>query len=398
LNSTDIEIAAGRENDLPAGGESDVAAGLKQFLTKLCIAITIFSLLLAIGELVSYLYLRLNQPPAPHADLPVTADYLREIQDSMRHQYLPFVQFRRQPYRGRYISVDEGGVRETPNSQCDDAQSLRIWMFGDSVLWGTGVADRDTIPSQLARLYNSSGQSVCIKNFAEQGWVSTQELVELLLQLKRDRPPDFVVFYDGTDEIVVAQGDAPKEIDQTYYRLREIFETSQEESKPGLHFLERSNTVRALNLLSHRIRTRLSNATTGLSSTQAETEAESLVDNYRKNLEAVDTLARAYGFQAVYFWYPTSSIGKKPLTTQERDFIRREIQKAPVRFQLKQAVYEICSKMRRPNFFYLGNALDDRPTWFYLDNVHLTPDGNQIMAEKVFQVLTKTKSSPRNEQ
>jgi lysophospholipase L1-like esterase len=81
------------------------------------------------------------------------------------------------------------------------------------------------------------------------------------------------------------------------------------------------------------------------------------------------------------------------LTAEERDIIRREIQKDPVRYQVKQAVYEICSKIQRPNFLYLGEALDDKPMWLYLDSVHLTPEGNQIMAEKIFQVLTKTKIS-----
>jgi lysophospholipase L1-like esterase len=372
--------------------KNDLAAGLKQLAPKLCVAVTIFVLLLGLGELGSYVYLRLNQRPLPYADLPVPADYLREIQDSMKHQYLPFVQFRRQPYHGHYISVDQEGVRQTLSSQCNDTGSLQIWMFGDSVLWGTGVVDRDTIPSQLARLYNDSGRSTCVKNFAEQAWTSTQELVELLLRLKRDRPPDFVVFYDGTDEIILPQANAPKDIDQTYYRVRDLLETSQEESKPGLRFLQRTNTVRALNLLSQQIHSWFSKTTSSLSPAEAENIAQSSMDSYEMNLQVVDALSRAYGFQPVYFWYPTSSVGKKPLTAEERDSIRREIQKDPVRFQLKQAAYEICRKIHRPDFLYLGDTLDDKPTWFYLDAVHLTPEGNQIMAEKIFQVLTKTKT------
>jgi hypothetical protein len=121
--------------------------------------------------------------------------------------------------------VDEQGVLQTLNSHCNDAGSLKIWMFGDSVLWGTGIVDRDTIPSRLARLYTASGRSVCVKNFAEHSWVSTQELVELLLQLKHsDGPPDLVVFYDGTDEVLLPQAGAPKDIDQSYYRFRDLLE------------------------------------------------------------------------------------------------------------------------------------------------------------------------------
>jgi hypothetical protein len=258
------------------------------------------------------------------------------------------------------------------------------------VLWGSGVADADTIPSQLGRLYNNSGRNVCIKNFAEQAWVTTQELVELVLLLKHDRPPDFVVFYDGTDEIIFAQPHAPADIDQTYTRVRDLLENSQQQTKPSFHFLERTNTVRALNLLSQQIHSRFSKTADHLPPTRALSLAQSSIENYQKNLQVVDVLARAYGFQPAYFWYPTSSTGKKPLTAQEQEFVRREIQQDPIRFQVKQAAYELCSRLQHPNYFYLGDALDGKSSSYYLDPVHLTPEGNRIMAAKIFQVLSKT--------
>ena len=138
-------------------------------------------------------------------------------------------------------------------------------------------------------------------------------------------------------------------------------ETSQEEAKPGLLFLGKSNTVRALNLLSQEIHRRLSKTRPSLSPVEAKTIAQALVDNYHKNLQVVEALARTYGFQPFYFWYPTSSAGKKPLTAEESDFVRRDLQGNHARFQLTQALYEICSKIHRPNYFYLGNALDDEP-------------------------------------
>lgn len=387
MESTEIQIGAPSETDATARRDSDLANGPKQFLRQLCISVTIFVLLLGLGELGAYLFLRLNQPPLPYTDLPVPAEYVREIQASMRHQYLPFVQYRRKPFHGRFISVDEQGIRRTLYTDCKDAKALQIWMFGDSVLWGTGVADGETVPSQLARLYNDSGRTVCIKNFAEQGWVSTQELVELLLRLKHDRPPDVVVFYDGTDEILLPQPNAPQDIDQGYARVRDILENAAEESRPGFRFLARTNTIRALNLLSKQIHNRFSKSGRNFPPQKIEAAAQSLIANYEKNLGVVDNMSRAYGFQALYFWYPTSSMGKKPLTAEERQSIQRERQRGPIRFQLTQAVYDICSRLQHTNFTYLGNALDDQQTRLYFDTVHLAPEGNRIMAEKIFQAL-----------
>lgn len=371
-----------------ASTENDLIAGSTQFFPRLCIAIAVFVLLLGLGELASYIYLRIEQPPQPYSDLPIPPDQVQELQASNEHQYIPFVEFRRRPFQGKYITVDREGVRTTLNSRCDDPKSRKIWMFGDSVLWGSGVSDADTIPSQLARLYAASGQNVCITNYAEQAWVSSQELVELLLQLKYSaRPPDTVVFYDGTDDIFPPHPDEPKDIDLAYFRFRDALEILRSETIPGLQYLERSNTVRALNLLSEDIHRRVANADMhALSPREIQAAAQASVENYQQNLQTVDTLARAYGFHSFYFWYPTSSTGRKPLTAEEQAAVRRE-QKNRLEFQLKTAGYALSRNIHRPRFLYLGDALDDQRGRFYLDNAHLTPEGNGIMAGKIFQVL-----------
>jgi len=368
--------------------ENGLSAGSTQFFPRLCIAIAIFVLLLGLGEVASYVYLRLEQPPGPYTDMSLPADHVQELQASNEHQYIPFVEFRRRPFQGRYISVDREGVRTTLNSRCDDPKSLRIWMFGDSVLWGSGVSDADTIPSQLARLYAASGQNACITNYAEQGWVSSQELVELLLQLKYSiRPPDVVVFYDGTDDIFPPHPDAPKDINLVYFRFRDALEILHDETIPGLQYFKRSNTARALNLLSEDIHRRLANADMhDLSPTVIQAAAQASVENYQQNLQTVDVLARAYGFRSFYFWYPTSSTGGKPLTAEERASVRVE-QKNRLEFQLKTAGYALSRNIHRPRFLYLGDALDDQRGRVYLDGSHLTPEGNGIMAGKIFQVL-----------
>ena len=373
--------------------ENDLASGLKKFLSKFCISVTLFLLLLTLGELGSYIYLWLNPPQSVYAGLPLQVDYARELDDSAKHQYLPYVEWRRRPYQGRFISVDEGGVRRTINSQCGDHPSLRIWMFGDSALWGTGVADAGTIPSQLAKLYADSGRDVCIENFGEAAWVSTQELVELLLQLKQsDRPPDIVIFYDGTDEIFMPDSGAPKDIHQGYRRFRDLLDGAREEAKPGLLFLKKSNTVRALDLLSQKMNSP-SKGKRALPYAEAEAVAQTSVDNYQKNLHITDVLAQAYGFQPYYLWYPTSSFGNKPLTPEERESIREEMEATPSRYELKQITYAKCSKINRPNFFYLGNALDHERHKIYLDGAHLTAEGNGIMAEKIFEILRSNQAT-----
>ena len=54
----------------------------------------------------------------------------------------------------------------------------------------------------LAEQNDKAGRSVCVRNYGETGWVSTQELIKLMLELKRTgRKPDLVIFYDGANDV-----------------------------------------------------------------------------------------------------------------------------------------------------------------------------------------------------
>ena len=73
-------------------------------------------------------------------------------------------------------------------------------MFGGSTMWGTGGRDEGTIPAALARELRGHGIVPEITNFGETGYVNTQEVLLLALQLQKGRVPDLVIFYDGIND------------------------------------------------------------------------------------------------------------------------------------------------------------------------------------------------------
>jgi lysophospholipase L1-like esterase len=379
---------------------NDLMPGLKDLALKLSVAVTLGVLLLSVGELAALIYLRYDSDPSPYAKLHLPADYARELEASRRTQYLPYVGWRRSHYDGRFISVDNQGVRRTLNSYCGNEKNLVVWIFGDSVLWGTGSSDAETIPSQLANLYEDAGQKVCVRNYGEVGWVSTQEVIELILQLKQlNRKPDIVVLYDGADEILTPSEGVPIGADIGYQRFRQLLDNSQNQSKPGFWYLNQTNTARALNRIAAQLRaSRHSGANPNLPPQEAKTAAQLSIDNYRRNLQIVDSLAQTYGFRSFYFWYPVSAAGHKPLTREEQMFVSREAARAPQVYELTRATYALCEKLQRPNFLYLGDILDADPQQLYLDFSHLSPQGNRLVAQYMFQVLQRSKVNNHHEQ
>src|SRR5262249_22054556 len=71
--------------------------------------------------------------------------YWREFLQSRKTQYHAYTVWRRAPFKGKTINIDERGIRVTPGSDCSTG-SLKVFTFGGSPMWGTGSPDWGTIP------------------------------------------------------------------------------------------------------------------------------------------------------------------------------------------------------------------------------------------------------------
>ena len=98
-------------------------------------------------------------------------------------------------------------------------------MFGDSVMWGAGAPDAETIPSLVAADYEKAGRPVCIVNYAEKGWSNTQEMIGLMEELKHaSRRPDIVLFYDGGTEAFTAYQSRQADVHSNYTSFKNFLD------------------------------------------------------------------------------------------------------------------------------------------------------------------------------
>ncbi len=106
-------------------------------------------------------------------------------------------------FAGEFINVDKKGLRKTWNSFVDPGakNTLKIFFFGGSTGWGMGARDDHTVPSELSRMLSEKlSCSVEVTNFSENGYVATQSLLMLMLELRQGNIPDVVLFYDGIND------------------------------------------------------------------------------------------------------------------------------------------------------------------------------------------------------
>src|SRR6185295_3816027 len=99
---------------------------------------------------------------------------------------------RRKPFHGTYINVDSAGIRITPQRPISGVPVARVFMFGGSTMWGWLQRYDKTIPAEVARRLATMADSVGgieVTNFGETGYVFTQEVLELMLQLRAGNRP-----------------------------------------------------------------------------------------------------------------------------------------------------------------------------------------------------------------
>jgi hypothetical protein len=176
------------------------------------LSLLLFCLVEAGARLVLLVHRQVGHPPVfdrriradTYSDSAFARAYYEEFDGrGTAIRWRSYVYRRRKPFHGKYINVDTAGLRITPAPTPPAPASTRpltVFMFGGSTLWGTGARDAFAIPALVAGELRHAGLNVEVTNFGESGYVSTQSLVALLLELRAGRRPDVVVFYDGVND------------------------------------------------------------------------------------------------------------------------------------------------------------------------------------------------------
>jgi len=374
----------------------------KFFAVRFCVAVTLGLIALAGVEFYSYLrYLPGSQDemePAVKLELAqggsaAEREYWKEFEEANKVTYHQYVLWRRTPYEGKVISINQDGVRRTMHTRCDD-RTFTVWMFGDSVMWGAGAPDEQTIPSFVAHDYETAGRPVCIVNYAEKGWSNTQEMIGMIEQLKHAaRKPDIVLFYDGGSDAFGAYQTGRADVHQNYNSIKDFLDKWVAAQKSGFSYLQRTNTYNLLTRIATKAPFRNDKDEKPVAAHEVETLSAAVVANYVQNMEIVDSLAKQYGFRAIFAWYPNMAVGHKDLTPYEQQVLNFEYQDFPELGLMYKGAYQKAREIKNPNFYYLGDLLDDQKNSLYVGFSHLKPAGNEIVAKRIFDILEQQESS-----
>jgi hypothetical protein len=306
--------------------------------------------------------------------------------NSQHGSYEPFRIWGAAPWNGKYINTDissDGTWRRTinlPNKACEKQSSLEVWMFGGSTLYGTGVPDWATIPSYLSRELNSATAAcIVVRNFGVEGYVTNQEVILLMEQLKAGRHPGIVIFYDGVNDAYA--GAVSPGVPAAHMSLSNIKARVEGTLAGRLDFLRSSYTLQLAAAVLNSLRVARAAKP---SVDETESKAVTTLDNYERNLQFATILGNAYGFRVFCFWQPAFVYGYKSLFPFEATIASNQAGKNS--FDILAKVYQHAERRAAMDhaFVFLGDVFDSVKEPVYIDKwMHLAPGGNELVARSV---------------
>lgn len=330
-----------------------------------------------------------------------------EFRLSRKQQFYPYVGWRRAPFKGQTIEVDQNGVRLTPGADCS-AKSFKMFTFGASEMWGTGSPNWGTIPAHLQKgLEKLRPGPVCVTNFAESAHVSMQNVIMLLTQLRSGNVPDVVLFYTLADDIYSGYQSGRSGVIENLSQVAAKFEGRQE--APTFTLVDRLRRTYSYSLIDQLMgKLTIANPQQEEETTAGKlvtyesmgvdvaTLSDSVARDYLGSYKIVSALAKEYGFKYFFFVPPTIALGNKPLTPEEQD-MKREAESQPAHHRLSTAVYDIVEResSKYQHLYSMVHIFDRYDSLMWIDGGHATPIGNQVIAERMLAVIQAQSSDQK---
>jgi lysophospholipase L1-like esterase len=314
-------------------------------------------------------------------------DYVSEVARSRASRWQPYVYWRRQPFAGQYINIDDDGLRRTWSPGSEGRESVRIFMFGGSTLWGRGARDEFTVPSLVARrLAEEAEGAFAVTNFGEAGYVNTQEMIALTLELRDGNVPDIVVFYDGANDVFAAYQAHEAGVPQNEFRRRLDFESF--ETAFALRVANRLSSVALLRRLFGSPADSAVWSRLGLTDVETRELAGATVSKYKGNLRQINALADAHGFQVLYFWQPVIWT-KAPPTAHEEKILERFAPLQPLYRESYRLIARDVQLEGDERFHDISSVLNETSESFFFDYGHMTEAGNARVAAEVTSAILR---------
>ncbi len=312
----------------------------------------------------------------PNYDDPERARAIYREIDLLRTRYMPFLVWSRLPVSGAHVTVDAAGDRVHRPGDASPVATVRF--FGGSTMWGTGVSNDETIPARVQQLH----PELAVFNHGETGFVSRQSLARLTNLVNEGAPMDVVVFYDGYNDVrSLCRFDTSLQGHKREERIRERVQPRHH----VLHSLAGS-TLRVLRSL---VPARKPEGPPSRCHADPERPAR-VIRTLLSNWGHARAIAARGGARFVAILQPVAALSESETDDLKNDATFKGRAHELVYPALRDAVRAADAEW----MIDLSRVFDRPGERIFVDAAHVSPNGNEILAREISDLLPPLLSRP----
>lgn len=332
----------------------------------------------AVVETLSRIHLKMIAPKAedlhkaysivrPDSTEEVNKLIAKEFIASNALEYAPWVEYKNIDFEGRYINVNQLKRASNPDQFINSlsTDTVVIYFFGGSTMFGINATDGETIPAAFVRLYQQlypAGRSIKVVNYAVPAYYSYNELILLSQLIYAGKKPHLAIFLDGLNDFLIINA-AQNRLPYYYYQLKLMTGGGVNlkkfaaigDSTESLFAMKPGSSFRAV--------------------------TDSLLQNFFSNKYYIEQLANANRISAFFFiqpnpYYNYPNKKNDPFCDQQGSGV------------IDLAYPELEKKADSSgNYFFLGNMLHNEKGYPFIDRFHYSAGMSYKIAQEMVRVI-----------
>lgn len=305
----------------------------------------------------------------------VFTDYNR-----VQHQYEPFVGWRTLPFKGKTTQISPDGLRTHDPQGSDDNRRRVVRFFGGSTMWGEGSDDQHTIPA----LFNALNTEYKVYNHGQLAYNTRQELDNLISVYAKEQKTDLVIFYDGVNDAAFL---CPKVIkDLPAHRLVPMYREKLYTGKFTIvKELASKIFVEDILKLIQKLTYRPTPENSPYDCVSNPEKAEAIAEMMIKNWEMAHEIVTNRNGQFIAVLQPAAFIGNPRTDHLELDAeLGKNFQK------IYSLLRKKIAERNHPWIVDLTGKFDGNE-YIFIDFCHVSPNGNEIIAREISNVVNGLK-------
>ena len=324
-----------------------------------------------------------------YKDVSWAKEYFNDFNTLKDDHYKSYIGWRKTAFKSTYINIDAAGDRVTPQTTRKNDSVTKVVFLGGSTMWGTGAPDDGTIPALFVKAGKDAYKA---ENFGESAYRAMQSYIYLLLKFNEGVKTDWVVSYDGVNDAVGFLEDndgvstiAESRMQQKLKHTQGLSDLVTDLTYYNFFLSPIENTIKRFKNKKLVIPER------GVILTVERTDkvARALLDSWLVTKE----LANNNNSKYLAVLQPNAALGKPNISHLTFDQYEGLLMKTYD--QLYKRVIELLNEDNkyvelRNHVLDLTHSFDGNE-YFYIDWCHVTPNGNQIIANQILERINQNK-------